>query len=217
MRNLPEKGQPAAFGFDKPAKERIIDASDKLYRLLGIRVADGLIAEEAHSNVDTFAKYFGHGEPLIGLFVKSLIAESDEYWRDLAANHPNDPEAQLRSWLAFEEDQLGYAMETRVLLSRTAAELFEPRKRHPMLMAIEEHWQAERRRVLGLCRAARLRDPLELADKLLLLVHGVRNERGAYWPMKPSRLLQKAGNELMEAHGAAKRPAVDHAADLDLE
>jgi hypothetical protein len=31
-----------------------------------------------------------------------------------------------------------------------------------------------------LCEAAGFREPRELADKLLLLVHGLRNERGAY-------------------------------------
>ena len=96
MRKLPETIQPPAFGFDKPAKERIIEASDKLFRLLGIRVADSLIAQDAHSNVDTFRKYFGDGEPLIGRFVRSLIAECEDYWRGLAAEHPNDPASQLR-------------------------------------------------------------------------------------------------------------------------
>lgn len=215
MRKLPETTQQPAFGFDKPAKERIIEAADKLFRLLGIRVSDSLIAKEAHSNVETLAKYFGHGEPLIGRFVKSLIAECEAYWRDRAAEYPNDPEAQLREWLAYEGDQIGYMMEPGVLLSRTAAELFEPRTQHqPLLRQIEEYWQAERRRVVGLCKAAKLRNPLELADKLLLLVHGARNERGAYGRLTPSRVLEKAGIELMTIHGAPERPATGHR-DLD--
>ncbi|MCA1469255.1 hypothetical protein I6F09_15280 [Bradyrhizobium sp. IC3195] len=216
MRKLPETIQSPAFGFDKPAKERIIEASDKLFRLLGIRVADSLIAKDAHSNVDTVRKYFGHGDLLIARFVKSLIAECEAYWRSLAAEYPNDPGAQLRWWLTFEEDQDGYMIQPRVLLSRTAAELFEPRQQHhPLLREIEEYWQAERRRVVGLCRAAGLRDPLELADKLLLLVHGARNERGAYGRLTPSRVLQRAGIELIVAHGASGRPAAVHAPDLD--
>ncbi|SCB43315.1 transcriptional regulator, TetR family [Bradyrhizobium yuanmingense] len=216
MRKLPETIQSPAFGFDKPAKERIIEASDKLFRLLGIRVADGLITEDAHSNLDTFRKYFGHGEPLIGRFVKTLIAECEDYWRGLAAEHPNDHEAQLRWWLAFEEDQIGYMTEPRVLLSRTAAELFETRRQqHPLLREIEEYWQAERRRVVGLCKAARLRDPVELADMLLLMVHGARNERGAYGRFAPSRVLRQAGIELISIHRAAAKPATDDAPDLD--
>ncbi|MBR0959259.1 hypothetical protein [Bradyrhizobium japonicum] len=216
MQQLPKKVQPPASQFEKPAKERLIETADKLFRLLGIRVAPSLIAHEAHTNMDTLVRYFGNGDPLVARFIKSLIAECEEYWRGLAAEYPNDPASQLRWWLAFEEDQIGYMMEPRVLLSRTAAELFEPRKQqHPLLREIEEHWQAERRRVVGLCRAAGLRDPIELADKLLLLVHGARNERGAYGRLKPSRVLRQAGIELMVAHGAANMPVTDHAPDLD--
>lgn len=216
MHELPKKVQPPASQFEKPAKERMIESADKLFRLLGIRVAPSLIAREAHTSTEIFVKYFGNGDPLVGRFIKSLIAECEEYWRGLAAEYPNDPEGQLRWWLAFEEDQIGYVMEPRVLLSRTAAELFEPRvQHHPLLREIEEYWQAERRRVVGLCRAAALRDPFELADKLLLLVHGARNERGAYGHSSPSGVLRKAGLELMVAHGAAVRSAADDANDLD--
>lgn len=216
MHQLPKKIQPPASQFEKPAKDRLIETAGRLFRLLGIRAAPGLIAHEAHTNVDTLVKYFGHGDGLVGLFIKSLIAECEAYWRSLAAEHPNDPEAQLRWWLAYEEDQIGYVLEPRVLLSRTAAELFEPRKQHhPLLREIEEYWQVERRRILGLCRAAKLRDPLELADKLLLLVHGARNERGAYGRLSPSRVLRQAGLELIVIHGAANRPEVDNAPASD--
>lgn len=216
MHQLPKKVQPPASQFEKPAKERLIETADQLFRLLGIRVNPSLIAHEAHTSTDTLVKYFGYGDPLAGRFIKSLIAESEDYWHGLAAEYPNDPEAQLREWLASEEDQIGYMMKPQVLLSRTAAELFEPRKQHPpLLREIEDYWQAERRRVFGLCRAAGLRDPIELADKLLLLVHGARNERGAYGRLTPSRVLQKAGIELMVIHGAADRPAADDAPDLD--
>lgn len=216
MHRFPEKIQPPASQFDKPAKERLIETSERLFRLLGIRAAPSLIAHEAHTNMDTLAKYFRHGDGLVGLFIESLIAEREAYWRSLAAEYPDDPEAQLLWWLAFEEDQSGYMLEPRILLSRTAAELFEPRQQHPpLLRKIEEHWQAERRRVVGLCRAAGLRDPVELADKLLLLVHGARNERGAYGRLALSRVLQKAATELMVAHGASGRPATHHITDLD--
>ncbi|WP_128953485.1 hypothetical protein [Bradyrhizobium guangzhouense] len=216
MQQLPRKIQQPASEFEKSAKERLIETADRLFRLLGIRAAPSLIAHDAHTNTDTLAKYFGHGDPLVGHFIKTLIAEGEEFWGSLAAEYPNDPETQLRQWLGFEGDQTGYMMEARVLLARTAAELFEPRQqRPPLLRMIEDYWQVERRRVVGLCRAAGLRDPIELADKLLLLVHGARNERGAYGRLPPSRVLQKAGTELMVAHGASGRPAAEHAPDLD--
>ena len=78
--------------------------------------------------------------------------------------------------------------------------------RIPLLVEIEQYWQAERRRLLKLCRAANLREPGELADKLLLLVHGLRNEREAFGPYAPSRLLPKTADDLMVAHGAIRKP-----------
>lgn len=203
MHKLPKTEQPASFGFDKPARERLIDAAQKMFRLLGIRVADGLIAEEAHSNIEALVKYFGHGEVLIGNFIKSLIAESETVWAVITEDDPGDPEAQLREWLATEQESAGRPMQPQMLLARTAAELYEHRK-NPQLGEIQQYWQAERRRVVGLCRTSGLRDPVELADKLLLMVHGARNERHAYGAFAPSRLLQQAGNELLVAHGGGK-------------
>jgi hypothetical protein len=215
MHQPPKKVQSPPTQFEKPAKERLIEAADRVFRLLGIRVEPSLIAHDAHTNMDTLVKYFGHGDPLVGRFIKSLIADAEEYWRGRSEEYPNVPVSQLREWLAYEGQQTGHMMEPAVLLSRTAAELFEPLKHHPLLKEIEDYWQAERRRVVGLCKAAKLRDPLELADKLLLLVHGARNERGAYGPLKPSRLLQQAGNEMMVAHGAQNESAGDRPEELD--
>ena len=78
-----------------------------------------------------------------------------------------------------------------------------------MLEEIEQYWQTERRRVSKLCDAAGFRDPRELADKLLLLVHGSRNERRAYGFPAPSQMLSQGGDDLMVAHGATRKPAFD--------
>ncbi|MET4218292.1 AcrR family transcriptional regulator [Bradyrhizobium sp. LB14.3] len=209
MRKLPKTEQPASFGFDKPAKERLIEAAQKMFRLLGIRAANGLIAQEAHSNMETLVKYFGNGEALISYFIKSLIAESETVWEVTKEDHPGDAEAQLRGWLATEQESGGLPMQPQMLLARTAAELYEHRK-NPQLSEIEQYWQAERRRVVGLCRSSGLRDHVELADKLLLMVHGARNERNAYGAFAPSRLLQQAGNELLVAHGDSNKVKVEH-------
>jgi hypothetical protein len=45
-----------------------------------------------------------------------------------------------------------------------------------------------------------------LADKLLLLVHGARNERKAFGYDGPRERLSQAGDDLMVAHGAARKP-----------
>ena len=78
-----------------------------------------------------------------------------------------------------------------------------------MLDEIEQYWQAERRRVVKLCNAAGFREPRELADKLLLLVNGSRNERKAYGYHTPSQMLSQAGDDLLVAHGMSSKPPLD--------
>lgn len=217
MRKLPETTQPAGYHFDKPAKQRIIEASDQLFRRYGIRAARAAIAHEAHSNMETLTKYFGGGEDLVRRFVTSLIEDAENRWRGLEVDHAGAPLTQLRLWLAMEQDRSGHIVSSQTLLARTAVELQRyPRDDDGLLSEIEHHWQAERRRVVRLCREAGVRDALELGDKLLLLVQGARNERDAYGRKGPSRLLRQAGEDLLAAHGASK-PTVEPYTEQDLD
>ena len=200
--------QPAPSFLDKPAKERILEASDKLFRLFGVvRVSLGAIAEEAHSNVETVIKHYGNYESLVSLFVKSQIRQAAEFWQEVEAKHPNDPEGRLRYWTFYEEGRKDSLLGPEELLSRTAAELWMMRKT-AFLVEIEDYWQSERRRVVKLCETAQFREPRDLADKLLLLVQGARNERGAYGYHAPSHMLHRAADDLLVAHGGARKPPI---------
>jgi len=198
--------QPVPSILDKPAKQRILEASDEVFRLYGIRAGTGAIPHRAHSNVATVIKHFGYHERLVAHFIKSLIQGAEKHWREVEASHPNDPETTLRYWIYSEGNDDVFRGET--LLSRSAAELQQFPK-DPLLNDIEQYWQAERRRAAKLCHAAGFREPGELADKLLLLVHGSRNERKAYGYRAPSQMLSQAGDDLMVAHGATRKPAFD--------
>jgi AcrR family transcriptional regulator len=195
--------QPLVYHFDKPAKDRIIEASDKVYRVFGIRVGLGAIAHKAHSNVETVTKYFGNGDRLVRRYVSSLIAECQQSWREIEGKYRNDPEVQLRCWMYLEQEKADDRFRPEVLLSRTAAELHV---QHPLLTGIEQYWRTERLRLMQLCDAAGFKEPNDLGDKLLLLVQGARNERGAYGGSPPSRLLHQVGDDLMVAHGGSRKP-----------
>lgn len=206
MNNRSKAIQPTHPVPDKPAKQRILAASDKLFRISGIRARIDDIAYEADSNMDTVLQQFGHFQRLVFLFLKSLIEDAEKHWRELEQEHPNNAEGRLRYWLFYEEGRLeGDRFSPERLLARSAAEL-EVGSRDPLLVLIEQYWQAERGRVVRLCEAAGFGEPGELADKLLLLVHGARNERGAYGYHAPSRLLHQAADDLMVIHGAARKP-----------
>jgi hypothetical protein len=197
--------QPVSSLFEKPAKDRILESSDTLFRIYGIRAGLEAIAHHANSNVETVVKYYRFHERLVSLFLRSLIEQAEQYWREVEQKHPNDAEGRLRYWVFYEQARGDDPVAPERLLARSAAELGGYPK-DPLLVEIEQYWQAERRRVVKLCEAAAWRDPRELADKLLLLVHGLRNERGAFGRLAPSRMFQQAADDLMVAHGAVRKP-----------
>ena len=86
--------QPVTSLFDKPAKDRILEASDKLFRIYGIRVSLEAIAHHADSNVATVVKYYKYQDCLVSLFLKSLIEQAEQYWREVEQKHPNDAEGR---------------------------------------------------------------------------------------------------------------------------
>ena len=95
--------QPVSSLFEKPAKDRILESSDTLFRTYGIRTSLKAIAHDANSNVETVVKYYGFHERLVSLFVKSLIQQAEQYWDELEQQHPNDAEAALRYWAFYQQ------------------------------------------------------------------------------------------------------------------
>jgi AcrR family transcriptional regulator len=210
MRSTPKTIQPPRSELDKPAKERIVEQALVLFTRFGVNVATTMIAHFAHTNVETIIKHFGTREQLIFDFLKSLMKDAELSWRKSEREHPNDPEAQLRGWVLYAEfaadlsDQAAHAQ-----LSRAAVDLIRFDVKNPLLSEIEKFWQAERRKIVKLCEQAKFRDPSGLADKLLLLVQGARNERNCYGYGGPSRKVAEAGDDLMIAHGAERKPLLE--------
>jgi AcrR family transcriptional regulator len=203
MKQPAKTTQPVWYETDKPAKQRILEASDRLFRLYGIRAGVQAIAQESHSNSGTVLKHFGHPQRLIGIFVESLIEIAEEALRETDTLY-SDPETRLRGWIWMEMQEDDFSGVT--LLSRTAAELQRFPTKDKLLVKIETYWQAERFWVTNLCTAAGFREPRELVDKLLLLVHGARNERKAFGYDGPRGRLSLAADDLMVAHGATRKP-----------
>ena len=166
----------------------------------------------AFTDVKTVIEIFlaTESDHLVFDFLKLLIKEAELSWKEIERECPNDPEAQLRKWVLYSEfaadlsGQVAYAQ-----LSRAAVDLIRFNVKNPLLTQIESFWQAERRKIVKLCEAARFRDPPGLADKLLLLAHGARNERNGYGFGGPSRKVAEAGDDLMVAHGAQRKPLLE--------
>jgi hypothetical protein len=210
MRATPKTIQPPRSELDKPVKERIVQQALILFTRYGVDVATITVAHFAHTNVETVKKYFGTRERLVSDFLKSLMKQEEVAWKDIEQECPNDPETQLRTWVQQAEtaadlsDQAAHAQ-----LSRAAVDLLGPDGKSALLVEIERFWQEERRKVVKLCEQAKFRDPAGLADKLLLLVQGARNERNCYGYGGPSQKVAEAGDDLMVVHGAQRKPLLE--------
>jgi AcrR family transcriptional regulator len=210
MRSTPKTIQPPRSELDKPAKERIVEQATRLFTFWGVNVSSEMIAHYAHTNVATITKHFGTRERLVFDFLKSLMKDAELSWREIEQECPNDPEAQLRRWVLHAEFAANLSdQEEHAQLSRAAVDLMGIETKNPLLTEIEWFWQAERRKVAKLCEQARFRDPAALADKLLLLVRGARNERNCFGFAGPSQKVGEAGDDLMVAHGAQRKPLLE--------
>jgi hypothetical protein len=211
MRNAPKIIQPPCSGFDKPAKKRIAEEAYRLFTLWGVNISSELILHFAHSNIGTLKQHFGTRERLVFDFLKSLMKQAEQSWTEIEQEYPNDPEAQLRRWVLHSEfaADLSYQHEQALLARATVDLMGIDSKKDPLLTEIEKFWQAERRKVLKLCEQSKFRDPSGLADKLLLLVQGTRNERNCYGYPGLSQKVGEAGDDLMVAHGAQRKPLLE--------
>ena len=88
-------------------RERILVAANDLFRRQGIRgVGVEAIAEAADTNKMTLYRHFQSKDELIAEWVRGVIAQKDRIWDELAANHPDDPAAQLVEWSRRTADAL---------------------------------------------------------------------------------------------------------------
>jgi AcrR family transcriptional regulator len=210
MRASPKTIQRPRSELDTPAKERIVEHADQLFTRWGVNISTEMITHYAHTNRDMIKKYFGTRDHLVFNFLKSLMKQAERSWREIEQEHPNDPEAQLRKWVLYSEFSADLSMQAEYAqLSRAAVDLIGFHGKNPLLTEIENFWKAERRKIVKLCEQARFRDPPGLADKLLLLVQGARNERNGYGFGGPSRKVGEAGDDLMVAHGAQRKPPME--------
>lgn len=210
MRSTPKTIQPPCSEMDKPAKERIVEHANNLFTRAGVNVSMDTIAHFAHTNVATIIKHFGTRERLVFDFLKSLMKQAAQSWSEIEQEHPNDPEAQLRKWVLYSVFSADLSMQAEYAqLSRAAVDLIGFFNKNPLSAEIERFWQDERKKIVKLCEAAKFRDPSGLADKLLLLVQGARNERNGYGFGGPSRKVAEAGDDLMVAHGAQRKPLLE--------
>src|SRR6266478_2942140 len=115
---------PDYADLSKPAKERIALAARRLFMMYGVYVPLREIAQLGQSNEATAIKYYESHGGLVHSYVQKLIDEYEVDWKEAEAEYPDDPEAQLRSWIEGIQLQSGDAFAEICQLPRAAAQLY---------------------------------------------------------------------------------------------
>jgi AcrR family transcriptional regulator len=145
-----------------------------LFRRVGIRgVGVEAIAAAADTNKMTLYRHFESKDALIAEWVRSIIAQKEQSWSELAAAHPGDPSAQLVEWSRRTAATLAELEDRGSALHNALAELPEPD--HPARRVIDEYRQREHTRILALCREAGFAEPELTADEFYFLLEGARS------------------------------------------
>jgi len=91
MRATPKTIQSPPSELDKPAKERIVYEATRLFTWWGVNISSQMIAHFAHTNVATIIKHFGTRERLVFDFLKSLIKQAEQSWKEITTSEVGPP------------------------------------------------------------------------------------------------------------------------------
>ncbi len=165
-------------------RDRITDAARDLFHKHGIRgIGVDAIAEAAGTNKMTLYRHFGSKDDLVIQCLREAARESEDWWAEIAAEHPGDPIAQLHAWVRGGAECV-FDDERGCDLANAAVELAE--SDHPARRVIEEIKTDHRNRLAELCRKAGIEQGDLLADTLSLLLEGARVSRQSVGREGPS-------------------------------
>ncbi|MER8843707.1 MULTISPECIES: TetR/AcrR family transcriptional regulator [Mesorhizobium] len=153
-------------------RDRILETARDMFHKHGIKgVGVDAITEAAGTNKMTLYRHFKSKDELIVECLRANALKAGAMWETFEAEHPGDKLAQLHAWVRkaaamLNTDGRGCDM------ANAAAELTEPD--HPARRVIKELKEAQRERLVGLCRDAGIGQAELLADTLSLLFEGAR-------------------------------------------
>jgi AcrR family transcriptional regulator len=187
-----------------PPRERIIAVACDLFYRFGIRgVGVEAIAEAANTNKMTLYRHFSSKDELVAECLREFARKAQAFWSELEVQHPGDPQAKLRRWLAVKGDRLADVEERGCEFCNAAVEL--PEKDHPARKIIEAFKTEQRERLEGLCREAGMPHPGQCADELFLLFEGARVSMQSVGREGPGARFVRMGEAIITHHsrGAA--------------
>jgi AcrR family transcriptional regulator len=153
-------------------RDRILETARDMFHKHGIKgVGVDAITEAAGTNKMTLYRHFESKDELIVECLRATASKAGAMWEGFEAEFPGDKLAQLHAWIRMAADCLT-ADGRGCDMANAAAELTEPD--HPARRVIKEIKEAQRDRLVTLCRDAGIGQAELLADTLSLLLEGAR-------------------------------------------
>ena len=184
-------------------RDRILATARELFYRYGIQsVGVDQIAAAAGTNKMTLYRHFQSKDVLIAECLRSVVDAFDRDWDRIAQSYHDDPQGQLRAWLAFTVEFLVKEADGACALSNAAVQLAG--RDDPAWTVIEEAMTAHRRKLAALCRQTGYADPDALSDELLLLLEGARVNIRIFGSGSPAVRLDAMIRSLVERHSGAE-------------
>lgn len=194
----PEAGGAGAAAPPRAA-QRILATADALFYREGSRaVGVDEIVVRAGATKPSLYRAYPSKDHLIAATLEGRAAAAWAVLDTAAAQHPDDPKAQLLAWMeamAAATSQSGYRG-----CALTNAVVEYPQGRHPARKAAVAHKQAVRDRLRDLTRTMGARKPKKLADALLLLAEGLAVTAQIFGEDGPAGAARGAAEALISAH-----------------
>ncbi|UDL91828.1 TetR/AcrR family transcriptional regulator [Mesorhizobium sp. PAMC28654] len=153
-------------------RDRILETARDMFHKHGIKgVGIDAITEAAGTNKMTLYRHFDSKDDLIIQCLRATACKASAVWEQFEAQHPGDKPAQLHAWVRMVADCLT-ADGRGCDMANAAIELTDTD--HPARRVIKELKEAQRDRLVTLCRDAGIGQAELLADTLSLLLEGAR-------------------------------------------
>jgi AcrR family transcriptional regulator len=189
-----------------PPRERVLAAACELFYARGIRcVTVDDIAAAAQTNKMTLYRHFESKDLLVAEYLRTLMNYGRTRFTDALKAHPNDPEAQLRAYIARVGEDLGRAEVRGCPITNAAVEL--PEKDHPARAVIDECKCEHHALLTKLCGDAGLKEPERLADELCLLFEGACVDVQISGQNGPGARFTEMATALVDSHARAGKAA----------
>jgi AcrR family transcriptional regulator len=190
----------------RSARERIVRAARRMFYERGIRAVgvEAIVAEAGVTKMSLY-RHFVSKDALVAACLAERVAGFWAWWD--AALARAGPEADARAQILAVFEALGARATTPGFRGcpMTNAAIEFPGADHPGRRLSAAHKRELRERLEALGRDAGARDPVALADGLVLLFEGSYASSQTFGPDGPARSVTAAAEALLAAQGCVRR------------